>query len=257
MGEGYKSMTSNGSQSLLVSEDWGFVAGMCPAMQTLENVVSEIAPTSIPVLFVGESGTGKAMFARRVHRLSTRCEEPLVTISCAAMNPAQLTSELRLNASRDDDPSLGSAGSVIFDEISELDSACQRNLLYALPDGHGDTRRGTLEARVISTTSRNLDDEMRAGRFRAELYYRINGVCLRLPALRDRREDIPILVESFLTKHAEQFARPRPLLSPRTVRVLLEHSWPGNIRELENMVKRIIALGDEQIAVSELTLAPA
>ncbi len=93
---------------------------------------------------------------------------------------------------------LRSAGSMIFDEISELDSACQRNLLYALPDGHGDSRRGTLEARVISTTSRNLDDEMRAGRFRAELYYRINGVCLRLPALRDRREDIPILVESFL-----------------------------------------------------------
>jgi two-component system, NtrC family, response regulator AtoC len=249
-------MTTNGSQGVLVSEDWGFVTGMCPAMQTLENVVAEIAPTSIPVLFVGESGTGKAMFARRVHRLSTRCEEPVLMLSCAAMNPALLSNELRLDSGRNDEPRLGSAGSVIFDEISELDSACQRNLLYALPDGHADARRGTLAARVISTTSRNLDDEMRAGRFRTELYYRINGVCLRLPALRDRREDIPILVESFLTKHAAQLSRPRPSLSPRTVRILLDHSWPGNIRELENVVKKIIALGDEQIALSELTVAP-
>ena len=83
-------MNTNGSEGVLVSEDWGFVTGICPAMQTLENVVAEIAPTSIPVLFVGESGTGKAMFARRVHRLSTRSEEPLLTVSCAAMNPAQL-----------------------------------------------------------------------------------------------------------------------------------------------------------------------
>jgi len=257
MGEGYEPMNINGPEGVLVSEDWGFVTGICPAMQTLENVVAEIAPTSIPVLFVGESGTGKAMFARRVHQLSARSDEPLVAVSCAAMNPAELSSEIRLDARRDEESGLGSAGSIIFDEISELDSACQRNLLYALPDGHGDSRRGTLEARVISTTSRNLDDEMRAGRFRAELYYRINGVCLRLPALRDRREDIPLLVESFLGKYAAQFGRPRPSLSPRTVRMLMEHSWPGNIRELENVVKKIIALGDEQIAVSELTLAPA
>jgi two-component system, NtrC family, response regulator AtoC len=257
MGEGYKSMTTNGTAGVMVSEDWGFITGMCPAMQTLESVVAEIAPTNIPVLFLGESGTGKAMFAQRLHRLSARCEEPVITVSCAAMDPAQLSAELRMGADRQKDSRLGSAGSVIFDEISELDSACQRNLLYALPDGHGDAQRGVLGARVISTTRRNLDDEMRAGRFRAELYYRINGVCLRLPALRDRREDIPILVESFLSKHAAQFGRPRPSLSARTLRMLLEHSWPGNIRELENVVKKIIALGDEQLAVSELASAPA
>jgi two-component system, NtrC family, response regulator AtoC len=250
-------MTTSGSESVMINEDWGFVTGMCPAMQTLENVIAEIAPTNIPVLFLGESGTGKAMFAQRIHQLSARSEEPLVTVSCAAMNPAQLSSELRLNASRNTDAGVGTAGSVIFDEISELDSACQRNLLYALPDGHPDAGRGLLGARVISTTRRNLDDEMRAGRFRTELYYRINGVCLRLPPLRDRREDIPILVESFLSKHAAQFGRPRPSLTPRTLRILLEHSWPGNIRELENVVKKIIALGDEQLAVSELASAPA
>jgi len=249
-------MTTNGSEGALISDDWGFVSGMCPVMQTLEGVVAEIAPTNIPVLFVGESGTGKASFAQRLHRLSTRSQEPLLTIACATMNSAQLATELRLDPNRNVEASVETAGSVIFDEISELDAASQRNLLHALPDGTAGSRPGTLKARVISTTSRNLDDEMRVGRFRTELYYRINGVCLRLPPLRDRREDIPLLVEYFLTKHAAQFARPRPLLSPRTVRMLLEHSWPGNIRELENMVKKIIALGDEQLAVSELTLAP-
>lgn len=248
-------MTGNESESVVVGEDGGFVTGMCPAMQTLESVVAEIAPTNIPVLFVGESGTGKAMFADRVHRLSARSERPVVTVSCAAMSPAQLASELQLDGSRSEDGGAGSTGSVIFDEISELDAACQRNLLYALPDGTAGTRRGMLCARVISTTSRNLDEEMRAGRFRTELYYRINGVCLRLPALRDRREDIPILVEFFLSKHAALFGRPRPSLSPRAVRMLLDHSWPGNIRELENVVRKIIALGDEQLAVSELTSA--
>ena len=251
-------MTTNEAQGALVAEEWGFVGGMSPAMHTLETVVAEIAPTNIPVLFAGESGTGKAMFAQRVHRLSSRCDQPLVSIICAAVNPAQLATDLGLavngngNGRAEDTP-----GTVIFDEIGELDAACQRTLLYALPDGDGNLRRGTLEARVISTTSRNLDDEMRAGRFRAELYYRVNGVCLRLPPLRDRREDIPILVEYFLSKHAAQLGRTRPSLSPRTLRMLLDHSWPGNIRELENVVKKIVALGDAQLAVAELAAVSA
>jgi DNA-binding NtrC family response regulator len=250
-------MMTNGLQSMMVREDGGFVGGICLAMQTLESVLGEIAPTNIPVLLVGESGTGKAVFAQRLHRLSSRSEERLVSIACAAMNPALLTAELELNPNANSEfrDAENSIGTVFFEEISELDPGCQRNLLYALP-GDGASRRGSLSARVISTTSRNLDEEMRAGRFRSELYYRINGVCLRLPPLRDRREDIPILVEFFLTKHAVLFARPRPSLSARTMRMLLDHSWPGNIRELENVVKKIVALGDEQLAVSELAAAP-
>jgi two-component system, NtrC family, response regulator AtoC len=250
-------MTMNGLESVMVREDSGFVGGICPAMQTLESVLGEIAPTNIPVLLVGESGTGKAIFAQRLHRLSARSEERLVSIACAAMNPALLTSELGLNGNGNSEfrAPENSIGTVFFEEISELDPGCQRNLLYALP-GDGAPRRGSLSSRVISATSRNLDEEMRAGRFRSELYYRINGVCLRLPPLRDRREDIPILVEFFLTKHAALFARPRPSLSARTMRMLLDHSWPGNIRELENVVKKIVALADEQLAISELTTSP-
>lgn len=251
-------MTSNGVGIASVKEEWGFVGGMCTVMQTLENVVAEIAPTNIPVLLVGESGAGKEMFARRIHQLSANGDEPLVKIACASMNPANFVGELGLNKSDISAEEVKTLNrTVFFDEISELDLSCQRSLLYALPDGEARPRRGSLGARVISTTNRNLDDEMRAGRFRSELYYRINGVCLRLPPLRDRKEDIPLLVESFLTKYAAEFGRPRPSLSPRALRMLLDYSWPGNIRELENAVKKIVALGAENLALPDLVAEPA
>jgi two-component system response regulator AtoC len=237
-------MTSNGVGIASVKEEWGFVGGMCAAMQTLENVVAEIAPTNIPVLLMGESGAGKEMFARRIHHLSANGDEPLVKIACASMNPANFAGELGLSKSDISVEEVKTLNrTVFFDEISELDSSCQRSLVYALPDGEARPRRGSLGARVISTTNRNLDDEMRAGRFRSELYYRINGVCLRLPPLRDRKEDIPLLVESFLTRYAAEFGRPRP-------------SWPGNIRELENAVKKIVALGAENLALPDLVAEP-
>jgi DNA-binding NtrC family response regulator len=250
-------MTSNGVGIASVKEEWGFVGGMCAAMQTLENVVAEIAPTNIPVLLMGESGAGKEMFARRIHHLSANGDEPLVKIACASMNPANFAGELGLSKSDISAEEVKTLNrTVFFDEISELDSSCQRSLVYALPDGEARPRRGSLGARVISTTNRNLDDEMRAGRFRSELYYRINGVCLRLPPLRDRKEDIPLLVESFLTKYAAEFGRPRPSLSPRALRMLLDYSWPGNIRELENAVKKIVALGAENLALPDLVVEP-
>jgi DNA-binding NtrC family response regulator len=249
-------MASNGVGIASVKDEWGFVGGMCPAVQTLENVVAEIAPTNIPVLLVGESGTGKEMFARRIHQLSASADEPLVKIACASMNLVNFPSELGLNNADIQEGSKSPTGTIFFDEISELDSACQRSLLYALPDGEARPRRGSISARVISTTSRNLDDEMKAGRFRSELYYRVNGVCLRLPPLRERKEDIPLLVESFLTKYAAEFCRPRPSLSPRALRMLLDYSWPGNIRELENAVKKIVALGAESISVPDLVAEP-
>jgi two-component system response regulator AtoC len=238
---------------LLDQQDTGFVCGISPAMQTLESVISEIAPTNIPVLLVGESGTGKEIFANRVHQLSGHRDELLARISCAAVNPATFSQELGMSGIGPAEATTGAFGTVFFDEISELDSGCQRSLLCALPDGDVGDRRGLMKARVISTTSRNLDEEMRAGRFRSELYYRINGVCLRLPPLRERKQDIPLLADFFLIKHATRLGRTRPAIGPRTLEVFLHHSWPGNIRELENVVKKIVALGDEQLAVAELT----
>lgn len=214
-------------------------------MVTLEGVIAEIAATNIPILLAGEIGTGKETFARRIHELSIRRDGPLARVACASMSASQFLSEAETEGD--------AVGTIFFDEISELDAACQRKLLYALPDGDAVLRTRCLSARVISTTSRNLEDEVRAGRFRTELFYRINGVCLRLPPLRERKEDIHSLAECFLTKHASRLGRPRPVLSARTRDVLLNYSWPGNIRELDNVVKKIVALNDESLAIADLT----
>jgi two-component system response regulator AtoC len=231
--------------------DRSFVHGISPPMVSLMGVIAEIAPTNIPVLLVGESGTGKQMFAQLIHRLSSRSEEPFVKVACAATNPGRIAAELGLDAA-----SRRVVGTVFLDEVSELDAACQLGLLSALPEEDPVENSGRFAVRVIATTSRNLDEEMRTGRFRSELYYRINGVSLRLPPLRERRDDIAQFAEFFLTKYATQFARPRPVLSPRTLHTFMEYSWPGNIREMENVIKKIVALNDDELALAELLHAP-
>jgi len=222
-------------------------------MQTLGNVVSEIARTSIPILLSGEVGTGKRSFARHIHALSLHSEKPFLKISCAAIKAEAFESEIGMggNGAGPGTPSL--CGTVLFDEISELHPTCQRSLIYALPDGDTKSHPKMITARVISTTNKNLDAEMRAGRFRSELYYRISGVSLRLPPLRERREDIAILAEYFLNKYSMEFGRAKIQLGPNTLQMLGEHSWPGNIRELENTIKKIVAVGDEKLALAEFT----
>ena len=139
-----------------------------------------------------------------------------------------------------------SNGSLFLDGINHLEPAAQGRLLHLLPDGSGAPSQGCHSVRVISSTTRNLEEEMNSGRFREELYYRINGVQLRLPPLRDRKEDIPALLEFFFKKYASLFERPEPKISESTMNLLLRHAWPGNIRELENVARKIVALGDEQ-----------
>ncbi len=233
-----------------------FVESVSPAMQTVERVIADIAPTDIPVLLVGESGTGKEIMALRIHQLSRRNGEGFMKVSCAALTPESLA-ELVDGGENSEGRRPGAArGTLFLDEICELNGACQPCLLRALPDGSGVGANGySLAARVICSTSHSLEEEMRAGRFREELYFRINGVCLRLPPLRHRREDIPLLVEQFQRKYEEQFGRPRRELSTHALELMVHHGWPGNIRELENAVKKIVALGDEQVAVAELEAA--
>jgi two-component system, NtrC family, response regulator AtoC len=234
----------------VTGHDEAFVRGLSPAMLTLESVIGDIARTNIPVLVVGESGSGKQMFAQRIHLLSSRADEGMAKVSCASMKIEEFSAELQSLGSR-------AVGTVLFDEVSELDGACQRYLLHSLPDGDEHPLPKTLTARVISTTSRNLEEEMCAGRFRSELFYRMNGVCLRLPPLRERRKDIPALAEFFMVKHATLFGRPRGALSSQTLQIFLEYNWPGNIRQLENVVKNIVALGDEDLSVAELAARPS
>ncbi|MGH9817608.1 MAG: sigma 54-interacting transcriptional regulator [Candidatus Acidiferrales bacterium] len=214
-----------------------FIGGESPAMQALERVIADIARTNIPVLLTGESGTGKEIVAAHIHRQSPRAAEPFVKVVCATVVAENLHAK--------QNESGRGAGTLLLDEISELDPACQARLLHVLPDpGSG--------ARIISSARKNLDEEIQAGRFREELYYRINGVCLRLPLLRQRREDVPALAEYFLQKYSVLFSRPRPQLAAHTLRVLQEHAWPGNVRELENVMRKLVALGDEGIALADL-----
>jgi len=249
-------MTINASSQTLHRVS-GFVPAVSGAMRSLESIAAEIAPTNIPVLLFGEIGTGKRMFALRIHELSGQPLDRFRTIACASLDSATFAAEVELGAIGAGRPEaeVNGAGTVFFDEISELNAACQRDLLYALPDTDGVPAPGQLTDRVISATTRNLEEDMRAGRFRIELYYRINAVSLRLPPLRERKEDIPSFVEFFSSKHAAQLGKPEPRLSSRTMQMFLDHSWPGNIRELENSVKRIVVLGDDQRAVAGLSLA--
>jgi len=250
--------SKNGGQATApATYDANFANGASSAIRTLLNVISELAPTNIPILLVGESGTGKQVFARRIHAMSTRKEEGFVKIACASMNAESFVAELGLNGNGNGDAHHAVRGTVFFDEISELDAACQRSLLCSLPDGDPTTGPGTLTMRVVSATSRNLDEEMHAGKFRSELYYRINGVCLRVPPLRERKEDIPALVEFFLTKYAVELDRPRPTVSAATLQSFMAHSWPGNIRELENVIMKVVALRDEHFALAEPVEAAA
>ena len=214
-------------------------------MRALERVIADIAPTDIPVLLVGESGTGKEAVALEIHRRSRRSNEAFFKCNCATLTRDSLPTSLPVTGN-------GLGGTLFLDEISQLEPANQARLLHLLPDGDRVPPQHCLGARVISATARNLDDDMRGGRFREELYYRINGVCLRLPSLRHRREDIPVLLAFFLKKYASLFDRLEPQLGSIGMDLLLQHSWPGNIRELENIARQIVALGDEQLALSDL-----
>jgi two-component system, NtrC family, response regulator AtoC len=226
--------------------------GASPAMRVLERTIADIAPTDIPILLVGESGTGKEVIALEIHRLSARWKEPFVKYSCSGLTADSIAARLHCGENVSEEGAM-SGGSLFLDEINQLEPAAQARLLSLLPDGCGMPSSGCLSVRVISSTTHNLEDEMRNARFREELYYRINGVHLRLPPLRSRKEDIPALLEFFLEKYASLFGRPTPHLSTPTMDLLLRHAWPGNIRELENFARKMVALGNEHLATHDLT----
>jgi len=230
-----------------------FVRGASPSMRALERTIADIASTEIPVLLVGESGTGKEVVALEIHRLSRRRSEPFVKCGCSGLTGDSLSARLQRADNLSAAEAAGS-GTLFLDGINHLDPATQEHLLHLLPDSSGVPPQGCHSVRVISSTTRNLDEEMKGGRFREELYYRINGVQLQLPRLRDRKEDIPALLEFFVKKYTSLFERPEPTISNSTLSLLLQYAWPGNIRELENVARKIAALGDEHLATHDLTV---
>jgi DNA-binding NtrC family response regulator len=231
------------------------VSGISVPMRPIQRLLAEIAPTDIPVLLLGESGTGKEIAAMQVHALSPRRDSAFVKIACPSLTPESLESYFQM---RTDGPVDGQdqRGTLFFDEIGDLDKDCQRRLLNSIPEGTSALGAQPILGRIVSCSTRNLETDVHQGNFRNDLFYRLSGVCIQLPPLRERREDIPILVQHFLAKYARVFHRPEMSLSDRVLQLLIEHPWPGNIRQLENVVKRIVALESEELGIVDLKIAP-
>lgn len=243
-GNGWPNSSNNGHDAFLDS--------VSPVMKSMEQALRDIASSGVPVLLIGEAGSGKKAVGRRIHELSGR---PAFTIlSCASLSPEFGRSNGHAGNGHAGNGSAGSLpeGTLFLDEVAELSAACQLRLLELLPEeenGASDSAQGW---RLISATRRDLEKEVRAGRFREDLSYRLSGVGLRLPPLRQRREDIPALAEFFLEKYAQRLSNPKPQLSSSAMRLLLEYSWPGNLRELEDVMKKIVALGSEETILADL-----
>ena len=222
-----------------------FVESLGQSMRALEVVIRELARNEVPVLLLAEGGAGKEATAERIHQMSQRREQPFQVVPCAEVVPEMLAVD-------DNEGLLQTAGTVYLEELADLSPACQEGLLQSLttPKQNGHLNRTV--ARLICGSARELEAEVKANRFREDLYYRVSSVCLRLPPLRQRKEDIPHLVNFFLSKYARDFRRPVTQLSAQTQGLFQEYAWPGNIRELEDAAKAIVALGDESLAMGGL-----
>ncbi|MGA7137422.1 MAG: sigma 54-interacting transcriptional regulator [Terriglobales bacterium] len=214
-------------------------------MRTVEAVIRELSQNDVPMLVVAEHGSGKAAAAARIHALSSRALEPFQVYQ-------GLEASEEILAARD-----GQGGTVYLQEVGDLTAVAQKELVRQIGlHGNGnDNDNDDLRRRVprfICGTSRELEPEVKAGKFREDLYYGISGVCLRLPPLRQRKEDIPVLRDWFLSAAARDFCRAVPVLSSETHNFFMEYSWPGNIRELKDAARAIVALGDEALAMGGL-----
>ena len=241
------------------------IFGHSEAMQAVRSRLGKVAAANVPVLITGESGTGKDIIARLIHGLSPWKSGPYVKVNCPAIPGTLLESELfgyekgaftGAFGSKPGRVELAHRGTLFLDEISELDPSLQSKLLQLLQDGQfcriGAQEDKKVEVRVVCATNRRLESEIESGAFRQDLYYRINVVNLHMPALRERRGDIEDLCTYFLEFYNRKFnCRARPL-SNEVLAVLQKYHWPGNIRELENLIKRYVILGHEEVITNDL-----
>jgi transcriptional regulator with GAF, ATPase, and Fis domain len=231
------------------------LVGESDALQRVLEEVALVADTDATVLITGESGTGKELVARAIHERSPRRQGPLVRTNCAAISETLFESELFGHArgsftgawhDRAGRFEAAHGGTVFLDEIGEVPLAMQSKLLRVIQEKElervGETRPRKVDVRIVAATNRELEAEVEAGRFRADLYYRLNVFPIRIPPLRERLEDIPLLAEHFVQAAARRLHRPAPRLTEPAVRELRARDWPGNVRELENVIERAVIL---------------
>ncbi len=231
-----------------------------PALAALIGAADKVKNQSVTVLITGESGTGKEVLARYIHFGGSRRDASFIGINCAALSESLLLSELfghergaftgAVERKRGKFE-LADGGTLFLDEIGDMSLEVQAKLLRVIEESAferlGGVKRITVDARILTATNKDLPTLIKQGRFREDLYYRINVVSFHLPPLRERRGDIPLLVEHFLAKYSERYVRERVTLDPATMAALSSYDWPGNVRELENVVNRIVLLGESSI----------
>ncbi|MEO8726097.1 MAG: sigma-54 dependent transcriptional regulator [Acidobacteriaceae bacterium] len=254
------------SHKLNKNTDLTLLYGASPAMDDIRNTIEQVADTTATVLIRGESGTGKEVTARLVFAHSSRRDRPFVKINCAAIPDELLESELFgyepgafTGANRQKLGRFEQAhhGTIFLDEISEMHPSLQAKLLHVLQDGSfsrlGGKREISVDVRVIAATNKQLEEAVIAGQFREDLFYRLNVITIHIPPLRERREEIPVLLTFFQQKYSEVYGKTPPPFSDAAVQRMMEYSWPGNIRELENLVKRYVIVGNEPQIIRELS----
>jgi two-component system, NtrC family, response regulator AtoC len=235
-----------------------------PKMQAIRSMIESVADTDATVLLRGESGVGKDLIARALHAASPRRDGPFVKVNCAAIAQGLLESEFfghekgaftGAHRRKPGQFEFANKGTIYLDEIGELPLALQAKLLHVLQDFRfarvGGNALIEVDARVIAATNRDLEAAMALGEFREDLYYRLNVVEIRVPPLRERREEIPLLASWFLARFNAQYAR-RKELAPETMAQLVDYAWPGNVRELENVVRRFVVLTEGRPAIEAL-----
>jgi DNA-binding NtrC family response regulator len=243
--------------------------GDSPEMKTIASVIEQVSDSDVTVLIRGESGVGKELVARAIHQRSPRKDRPFVKVNCAALPAELLESELfghekgaftGAATTRIGKFEQADTGTIFLDEIGEMKAALQAKLLHVLQDAQftklGSNKPVNVDVRVVAATNRDLENMMLRGEFREDLYYRLKVIEVTVPPLRERRAEIPHLSHFFMDRYARRYNRPVRELTQELQQLFLSYEWPGNIRELENMIKRIVILQDEQLVVREMSRAP-
>jgi len=263
-GEGFSSTTF--VEVGEVTQDNGLFIYASQKMQQVKAIIDRVANTDVTVLIQGESGTGKEVVARSIHLNSFRRDQPFIKVNCAALPSELLESELfgyekgaftgayRQKLGKFD---LANGGTMFLDEISEMSLSLQGKLLQVLQDREfsrlGGKKDVRVDTRVLVATNQNIEEAVRLGRFREDLYYRLNVVNIVIPPLRERKEEIPIFVEYFLDKFSKKYGRKLTPISEKMMKIFEQYRWPGNVRELENAIQRIVVLGGEKLIAEELS----